>query len=85
LALGEAREGEQLVARFLPAISDGLPRLYARRERDAEAIAEAATRPTMRFVELKREEQLAYRCQRLRPARQGRSLHRVQIGVPWLT
>jgi len=26
--------------------------------RDAEAIAEAATRPTMRFVELKREEQL---------------------------
>jgi transposase len=28
-------------------------------ERDAEAIAEAATRPTMRFVELKTEEQLA--------------------------
>ena len=27
-------------------------------DRDAEAIAEAATRPTMRFVELKREEQL---------------------------
>src|SRR5215210_6224878 len=27
-------------------------------ERDAEAIAEAATRPTMRFVELKSEEQL---------------------------
>ena len=27
-------------------------------ERDAEAIAEAATRPTMRFVELKAEEQL---------------------------
>ena len=27
-------------------------------DRDAEAIAEAATRPTMRFVELKSEEQL---------------------------
>ena len=27
-------------------------------DRDAEAIAEAATRPTMRFVELKNEEQL---------------------------
>ena len=27
-------------------------------DRDAEAIAEAATRPTMRFVELKRETQL---------------------------
>lgn len=27
-------------------------------DRDAEAIAEAATRPTMRFVELKTEEQL---------------------------
>ncbi len=27
-------------------------------DRDAEAIAEAATRPTMRFIELKSEEQL---------------------------
>jgi transposase len=27
-------------------------------DRDAEAIAEAATRPTMRFVELKSQEQL---------------------------
>jgi transposase len=27
-------------------------------DRDAEAIAEAATRPTMRFVELKSDEQL---------------------------
>jgi transposase len=27
-------------------------------DRDAEAIAEAATRPTLRFVELKSEEQL---------------------------
>lgn len=36
-------------------------------DRDAEAIAEAATRPTMRFVELKSEEQLDLR-----------SLHRVR-------
>src|SRR5262249_11514871 len=36
-------------------------------ERDAEAIAEAATRPTMRLVELKRESQL-----------EVQSLHRVR-------
>ena len=34
-------------------------------DRDAEAIAEAATRPTMRFVELKSEEQLDGECQEL--------------------
>ena len=31
-------------------------------DRDAEAIAEAATRPTMRFVELKSAERLMYKC-----------------------
>ncbi len=40
-------------------------------ERDAEAIAQAASRPTMRFVELKREEQLD--IQTLRPS--GRRTH----------
>jgi transposase len=39
-------------------------------ERDAEAIAEAATRPTMRFVELKSEEQLDVH-----------TLHRVRDGL----
>ena len=39
-------------------------------ERDAEAIAEAATRPTMRFVELKSEMQLDMQ-----------SLHRARVAV----
>jgi hypothetical protein len=39
-------------------------------ERNAEAIAEAATRPTMRFVELKSEAQLDARI--LHPARSRR-------------
>ena len=30
-------------------------------DRDAEGIAEAATRPTMRFVEMKTQDQLIYR------------------------
>jgi transposase len=55
----------------------------AEERRDAEAIAEAATRPTMRFVGLKREEQLAYGCQRLRPARQETLI--ASRAVPWLT
>lgn len=41
-------------------------------ERDAEAIAEAATRPTMRFVELKSQEQLDVQSlHRVRPAPGG--------------
>jgi hypothetical protein len=39
----------------------------------------------MRFVELKRDEQLAYRCQRLRPARQGMLIASRADGVPRLT
>jgi transposase len=42
-------------------------------DRDAEAIAEAATRPTMRFVELKTEEQLDMQTlHRVREHRNGR-------------
>ena len=46
-------------------------------ERDAEAIAEAATRPTMRFVELKSEEQLD--MQTLHRARDGWSAQRTAL------
>lgn len=41
-------------------------------DRDAEAIAEAATRPTMRFVELKSQDQLDIQ-----------SLHRVRDRLVW--
>jgi transposase len=41
-----------------PSMSDLTSRLRKNDDRDADAIAEAATRPTMRFVELKSEEQL---------------------------
>jgi len=36
-------------------------------DRDAEAIAEAATRPTMRFVELKSQEQIGLAIWSFRP------------------
>jgi transposase len=65
----EARRGAHRLARRLKSQGPevrlmspeyGRPCVKARKndERDAEAIAEAATRPTMRFVAAKREEQL---------------------------
>jgi transposase len=44
-------------------------------DRDAEAIAEAATRPTMRFVELKSQEQLDMQTLHRGPRSAGRRTH----------
>src|SRR6202043_749592 len=53
-------EGKRSVAAWPkpPRPSSTLLKAQKNDDRDAEAIAEAATRPTMRFVELKSEEQL---------------------------
>lgn len=56
---GRVLQGQGHEVRLMPA-EYVRPYVKAQKkdERDAEAIAEAATRPTMRFVELKSEEQL---------------------------
>ena len=76
----EARCGAHHLDRLFTARGTEYVRPYVKAQknddRDAEGIAEAASRPTMRFVELKRERQLDIQTVDISPRRIGRLARR---------